>query len=127
MRELLTQFGAAVLDEPAQIAQRLGLRVTETGGIHVKAILRGGAAERAGFCAGDEWLGVELPVRRGVVSSWRLMKLDELPLYLGQNARFSALVSRDRKLVKLPVSLPAAVTTWRILPRDAAALDRWLA
>jgi predicted metalloprotease with PDZ domain len=126
LRELLTQHGVAVLDEPAQMAQRLGLRVTESSGIQVKSVLRGGAGERAGFCAGDEWLGIELPAQRGAASSWRLLKLDELPLYAGPNTRFLALVSRDRKLLKLPLVLPAAVTTWRILAREAATLDRWL-
>ena len=50
---------SACCEEPAQLAQGLGLRVQENGGVQIKTVLRGGAAERAGFAAGDEWLGVE--------------------------------------------------------------------
>ena len=60
LQPLLLQHGVAVHDEPAQLAHRLGLRVSESQGVLVKTVLRGGAAESAGFAPGDEWLGVEL-------------------------------------------------------------------
>jgi predicted metalloprotease with PDZ domain len=53
LQELLLPFGIAVLEEPAQMQQRLGLRVTETSGLQIKTVLRGGAAEQAGFAAND--------------------------------------------------------------------------
>jgi predicted metalloprotease with PDZ domain len=121
LKALLERFGVAVLEEPAQIAQRLGLRVAETGGIQVKTVLRGAAAERAGFAAGDEWLGVEV-----AGTGWRLARLDELLLYVGPGKKFTALVARDKRLLRLDATLPAA-TTWRLALRDAALVTPWLA
>ena len=123
LQPLLERHGVAVHADPAQMAQRLGLRVAETGGITVKTVLRGSAAEKAGFCAGDEWLGVELPGER---EGWRLQKLDDLALYAGTQLRMSALVSRDKRLLRLPLALPEGVTTWRLGTRDSAALAAWL-
>jgi hypothetical protein len=40
--------------------------------------------------------------------------LDDLALLLGPERRFSALVSRDKRLLRLPLLLPQKVTTWRI-------------
>ncbi|MDB5730118.1 MAG: peptidase, partial [Variovorax sp.] len=48
LAELLRAHGVAVLDDPAQRAQELGLRVAEAnGGVRVTVVLRGGAAEQA--------------------------------------------------------------------------------
>ena len=123
LQTLLERHGVAVHADPSHMAQRLGLRVAETGGITVKTVLRGGAAEKAGFCANDEWLGVELP---GDTAGWRLQKLDDLALYAGTHLRMTALVSRDKRLVRLPLVLPEGVTTWRLAARDTAALTAWL-
>lgn len=126
LRELLTRQGVAVLDEPAQPAQALGLRVAEgEHGIEVKTVLRGGAAERAGFCAGDEWLGLETG-RGRTAQGWRLRRLDELAVLASPGERCSALVARDRRLLRLPLALPRAVTTWRLAARDNALLAAWL-
>ena len=134
LKELLAQRGVAVHEDPAQLAQRLGLRVSESAGITVKAVLRGGAAERAGFAAGDEWLGVApaaaagSKARRGAAASagWRLSRLDDLLLYAGKSSHLQALVARDKRLLHLPLSLPAQVTTWRLAIEDAARVDQWL-
>ena len=123
LQPLLERHGVAVHADPSHMAQRLGLRVAETGNIVVKTVLRGGAAEKAGFCAGDEWLGVELPGER---EGWRLQKLDDLALYAGSQLRMTALVSRDKRLLRLPLVVPEGVTTWRLAARDAAALTAWL-
>ncbi len=40
LEELLQPLGVAVLEEPAQLQQRLGLRVTETTGIVIKTVLQ---------------------------------------------------------------------------------------
>ena len=125
LKALLARQGVAVQEDAAQPAQRLGLRVTEAAGIQVKVVLRGGAAERAGFAAGDEWLAVETDARTG--DGWRLHKLDDLALYAGPQRKLTALVARDKRLLRLPLELPEGVTTWRLSLHDAAAAARWLA
>ena len=122
LQALLEHHGVAVHDDPAQLAQRLGLRVAEANGINVKAVLRGGAAEQAGFCANDEWLGVEVGG-----SHWRLHKLDELTLVAGPERQMWAWVARDKRMLRLPLTLPPDVRTWRLAVRDAAVLGAWLA
>ena len=57
---------------------------------------------------------------------WRLSKLDELPLYLGSATRFKALVSRDQRLITLPVVLATRQRTVKLTPRDAAKISQWL-
>jgi predicted metalloprotease with PDZ domain len=122
LEELLLPHGVVVLEEPAQLQQRLGLRATESAGIQIKTVLRGGAAEQAGLAANDEWLGVEV-----AGAGWRMTKLDDLLLYAGNHRKVTALVARDRRLLRLELSLPAAVTTWRLVLRDAARAQPWLA
>ena len=122
LEELLHKHGVIVLEEPAQLAQRLGIRVTETSGVQIKQVLRGGAAELAGIAANDEWVGVEV-----AGNGWRLTKLDDLTLYAGAHKKVTALVARDRRLLRLDLTLPAAVTTWRLVLREAALAQPWLA
>jgi predicted metalloprotease with PDZ domain len=122
LKELLEQHGIAVMEEPSQMQQRLGVRVTETSGVQLKNVLRGGAAEQAGFAAGDEWVGVEV-----AGCGWRLNKLDDLALYAGTHRKVTALVARDRRLLRLELGIPAGVTTWRLAMRDAARAQSWLA
>jgi predicted metalloprotease with PDZ domain len=122
LEELLHSHGVTVLEEPAQLQQRLGLRVSETTGIQIKTVLRGGAGEQAGLAANDEWLGIEV-----AGTAWRMTKLDDLPLYAGHHKKVTVLVARDRRLLRLELNLPAAVTTWRLVLRDAAKARPWLA
>jgi predicted metalloprotease with PDZ domain len=122
LEALLEPHGVVVLEEPAQLQQRLGLRVSETSGIQIKTVLRGGVAEQAGLAANDEWLGVEV-----AGTGWRLTKLDDLLLYAGHHKKVTALVARDRRLMRLELNLPASVTTWRLILRDAARAQPWLA
>ncbi len=129
LEALLQHHGVGVLQEPAQLAQVLGLRVQENGGVLVKTVLRGGAAERAGFAAGDEWLGVEPAPsgkKKSTAGGWRLGKLEDLTLYAGPHTTVQALVARDKRLLRLQLTLPSAVTTWRLVLRDAALAGRWL-
>ena len=130
LTELLERHGVGVLQEPAQLAQRLGLRVAESQGIVVKTVLRGSAAEQAGFCAGDEWLGLEpaTKVKSGLATAagWRLNKLDDLLLYAGKQTKMLALVARDKRLLRLNLSLPPPESTWRLAAKDASLLDAWL-
>lgn len=126
LKELLERHGVAVLEEPAQMAQVLGLRVAESNGIRIKTVLRGGAAESAGFAAGDEWLGIEQGAK-SPGAAWRLMRLDDLLLYAAPNRPMTALVARDRRLLRLQLRLPKAVTTWRLAVRDSKQMAAWLA
>ena len=124
VRQLLTQHGVTVHDDPAQLAQRLGLRITDTHGVVVKTVLSGGAAEKAGFSAGDEWLGVETIKPP---SGWRMQRLDDLLLYAGTAKKVTALVSRDKRILRLELSIPPPATTWRLAVKDAAKVEAWLA
>ncbi|MGV3494621.1 MAG: M61 family metallopeptidase [Ramlibacter sp.] len=121
VRELLEQHGVAVMEDAAQLQQRLGVRVNEAQGLVLKNVLRGGAAEQAGFAANDEWVGVEV-----AGSAWRMHKLDDLLLYAGTHRKVTALVSRDRRLLRLELAIPATVATWRLTLRDAARAQAWL-
>jgi hypothetical protein len=118
--------------------------------VQVKVVLRGGAAEQAGFCAGDEWLAVGASAARGGL--WRLNKLDDLTLYVDQtqgtkSKAVLALVSRDKRLHTLKLTLPAQeredLATWVLragsdnnstkskahsdMDSGAARIDTWLA
>jgi predicted metalloprotease with PDZ domain len=120
LKDLLEQHGVSVMEEPAQLQQRLGVRVHEAQGIVLKNVLRGGAAEQAGFAANDEWLAVEV-----AGTAWRLGKLDDLLLYAGNHRKVTAIVARDRRLLRLDLSIPGAVTTWRLVLRDPARAQTW--
>jgi len=122
---LLSAHGVEMAADPSQPAQRLGLRVAENNGVQVKVVLRGGAAERAGFAAGDEWIGIE-PPGKAAGPGWRITKLDDLALYLGSERKATALVARDRRLLRLPLELPAQDSTWRLVLRDPARAAPWL-
>ncbi len=93
--------------KPAQLAQRLGLRVSEGTAVQIKTVLRGGAGRASRFCRGDEWMGMRSgPGQNG---AWRLHKLDDLLLYAGTpDARSRRLVARDKRLLRLPLSSTTA-------------------
>ena len=130
VKKLLAQFGVDLHDDPAQMAQKLGLRVSEAQGtVTVKVVLRGGAAEKAGFSSNDEWLGVEWAEggKKGAApQAWRLNKVDDLPMLLGKQKAVTALVSRDKRLLRLPLTVPATSTTARIAVKDAKAVTPWM-
>ena len=130
VKSLLEAHGVRVREEPSQWAQALGLRVSETEGIVLKVVLDGGPAAQAGMAAGDEWLGIELPPPRGrpraaACTGWRLTRVDDVPLYAGAEREVLALVARDRRLLRLPLTLPAQATTWRLQARDDAGDSAW--
>ncbi|MFM2427286.1 MAG: hypothetical protein RL707_1112, partial [Pseudomonadota bacterium] len=127
LAKLLAAHGVAVHHDPAQLAQRLGLRVSEDTGVHIKTVLSDSAAHRAGFAPGDEWLGVEVAAKPP--SAWRLKKLDDLTLFAGAAKKVTALVSRDRQLLRLTLALPDAKghTSCRLAIDNAKLVSRWLA
>lgn len=125
LSEMLAAHGVALRAEAAQPAQRLGLRVSEGQGLQVKVVLRGGLAEEAGFSAGDEWLAVEAHGE-----TWRMQRLDDVALYAGREKRVTALVSRDRRVLRLPLALEreggAPEDTVALSLADAPLARRWL-
>ncbi|MBX3610697.1 MAG: M61 family metallopeptidase [Hydrogenophaga sp.] len=126
---LLPALGARVQQDPAPLAQQLGLRVGEAGGsLTIKTVLRDGAAERAGFAAGDEWLGVEFaPARRGQApEAWRVQRLDDVQAMRGERTQLTALVARDRQLLRLALQWPAVQHSQRVTVGDATLLAGWL-
>ena len=123
--ELLEHHGIQVHREPDQMAQQLGMRVKEKQGLYIHQILRGGAAEAAGFASGDEWIAVESttgPAR----GPWRMQTLDDLTVYTGKAKQVLALVCRDKRLLTLPLTMPKATQAIRLSVRDTQAAGLWL-
>jgi len=94
---LLARAGVKWQNQPATLAERWGLRVSEGAltGVKVTAVLRGGAAERAGLAAGDELLAVE---------GWRLRRLDDAAAALPKASAAQLLVSRDQRVFTLALA-----------------------
>lgn len=130
LEKLLAQHGVNVQHDSAQLAQRLGLRVAEDHSVQIKTVLNGSAAHKAGFAPGDEWLGLEVAGKTTsqAPSAWRLKKLDDLALYAGTAKKVTALVSRDRQLLRLNLALPdsKANSTWRLVLDNPKLVARWL-
>jgi predicted metalloprotease with PDZ domain len=106
LADLLATHGVTLQAQPPQLAQRLGLRVTENHGVQIKSVLRGGIAERAGMAPGDEWLGIDVQKQ-----GWRISKLDDVVFYAGKETTLEALIARDGRLLRLPLSLTDRTTT----------------
>ena len=135
LQQLLAQHGINAKAEPAQLAQKLGLRVQENHSVQIKTVLRGGPAEQAGMMAGDEWLAIAADGRR-----WRISKLDDVTLYAGSSNPITAWVTRDRQILELTLHLspatakPAsedadsatAISNLGLEISDKAAAERWL-
>ena len=126
---LLARHGIQVHQEPDQVAQQLGLRVKENNGLFIHQVLRGGAAEKAGFASGDEWLAIECPsgTKQVQAGPWRIHSLDDMTLYGGNAKKLNCLVARDKRLLQLTLTLPAASHAVRLTVADAAKAERWLA
>jgi predicted metalloprotease with PDZ domain len=123
LEKLLTAHGVHIYHDPAQLAQALGLRVVEERGVLIKQVLNDSPAHSAGFAPADEWLGVEVNS-----SVWRLQKLDDVLLYAGWGKKVTALISRDRRILRIPLTLPKAKehSTWRLAIGEANKVKAWL-
>lgn len=123
IEKLLAAHGVTIHRDPAQLAQALGLRVVEERGVLIKQVLNNSPAHTAGFAPADEWLGIEANS-----SMWRLQKLDDVLLYAGWGKKVTALVSRDRQILRIPLTLPKAKehTTWRLAIAEANKVKAWL-
>jgi len=120
LAKLLKDQGIQIHVETGTFADRLGVRHTDSAsGVQIKSVLRGSAAEQAGLAARDEWLGVEVGAK-GQGGHWRIGKLAEVPDLLGKERKLTALVSRDRQLLRLPLTVPQQSSLWRL----EAAKDR---
>ena len=122
LAQLFKVHGIEVNAEPGTLAQRLGVRVTESGGVRIKTVLRHSVAEQAGLSAGDEWLGVHTSGK--TPEGWRIRKLDDITALLGKPKTFTALVARDQRLLQLPVKLGAPVSVWK-LKAESDRASRW--
>ena len=101
LKPLLQQVGIDWRDESPSLTMQLGLRLAESplAGVHVKSVLRDGAAEAAGVSPGDELLAVD---------GWRVRRLDDSQAWLRAGAAFELLLVRDQRLLTLKITPPAA-------------------
>jgi len=125
LASLLERHGVQIHQEPDQVAQQLGLRVKESGGLFIQQVLRGGVAEKAGFASGDEWVAVQ-PAGSDAHGAWRLQSLDDFILCAGNAKKVTAIISRDKRLQSLTLALPKATQAVRLAVKDAALVDAWL-
>jgi predicted metalloprotease with PDZ domain len=97
LQPLLSDVGVRWQAQPPTLAQRWGLRVSESAltGVKVAHVLRGGAAERAGLAPGDELLAVD---------DWRLRRLEEATALLPASGRARLLVARDQRVLTLAIA-----------------------
>jgi predicted metalloprotease with PDZ domain len=128
LKALLEKHGVKILEDDAPLAQRLGLRVAvSNGSVHIKNVLRASSAEQAGLCAGDEWLGVEVHGSNSKTKeAWRITQLEDILPYLGTQTKVTAVVARDKRLLKLPLQISRAPSVWRLGVQDAAKVGAWL-
>ena len=100
LQRLLGHAGVDWLAEPATLAQRLGLRVSESAltGVKLSQVLRGGVAERAGLSAGDELLAVD---------GWRVRRLDDALRVLKPGVAAPWLIARDQRVLPISLQTPA--------------------
>jgi predicted metalloprotease with PDZ domain len=116
LQGLLEQAGVQWQAQAPTVPQRLGIRVSESAltGVRISHVLRGGAGERAGASVNDEVLAVD---------GWRIRRLDDLLRVTVPGGQATLLVSRDQRVLSLPLALPPddAVTGAVTLSADAKA------
>lgn len=125
LAQLLEAHGVQYNREPDQLPQQLGLRVKDGAGVVIHQVLQGGAAHKAGFASGDEWVAVQ-SAKRNASGPWRMQSLDDLMLYCGNSTAVTATVARDKRLLTLDLALPKPTQAVRLSVRDAAAVNQWL-
>ena len=125
LEPLLEKLGVLVQHEPDQIAQQLGVRVKESGGVFITHVLRGSVAEAAGFASGDEWIAVSNGAK-DASDPWRLQTLDDLQLYTGKAKKLTVWIARDKRMTQLSLTLPVASKAWRLNAGDLVRVSPWL-
>ena len=95
---LLERLGITWKTESPSLAQRLGVKVSESAltGIKVTQVMRGGVAETSGVAVGDELLALD---------GWRLRRLDDAQRLLNVSPESALLVCRDQKVFELSLSI----------------------
>jgi len=123
---LLSALGIDWRSESGSWSQRLGLRLTESGGaLKVQSVARGGVAESAGVSAGDEWLAL---------AGWRVRQISDADALGVAEQPLELLCVRDQRvlLLTLPTVSAEAGQQVKLLPvaepvEPARALRRaWL-
>jgi predicted metalloprotease with PDZ domain len=125
LKKLLQHHGVRYDKESVSRSDHLGMKVIEQQGVRVRSVLRESAAEDAGFAAGDEWLGVKVGAGKSR-QAWRLMRLDDLALYVGDARTCHALIARDQRLLTLTLKIPAASDQVKLAISDPHRADAWL-
>jgi predicted metalloprotease with PDZ domain len=94
LEPLLRRFGVEFDRQAATLAQRLGIRVSESAltGVKITHVLSGGAGEAIGLASGDELIAA---------GEWRLRRLDDALRALPTNGSTPLLVARDQRIVSL--------------------------
>ncbi len=107
LRALFNSFGVNWKAQSPTIAQRLGVRASESAlsGIKLNSVLRGSVAEAAGLSAGDEVLAVD---------QWRIRRLDEMQRLLPPKGDVQLLVVRDQRVRSIDLQVPTATDSGAI-------------
>ncbi len=124
LKTVLEPHGICYQEESASRPEQLGLKLNEHKGLVVKAVLRGSAAEQAGFAAGDEWLGVGVPTDPAG-AQWRVHTLDDLAVFLDSATTCQALVARDQRLMTLHLNLLDTVRSVKLSVTDVDRESTW--
>jgi predicted metalloprotease with PDZ domain len=116
LAELLQRFAVDVESQPATLAQRLGVRVSESAltGVKVSHVLRDGAAERAGVAAGDELIAV---------AGWRVRRLDDALRALAPTGETQLVVGREQRVLTLVLDAAALTGAGAVQLKAAADAD----
>jgi predicted metalloprotease with PDZ domain len=130
LKTLLQLQGVELKDEPAQWAQRLGLRLSEGASpLIIKQVLQGGPAHACGLCPGDEWLGLEVPSKSSAKKeAWRMQKIEDWSLFVQDQKEVTLIISRDKRILHIPMKTANMnqTTTPRLLPKDMELISKWL-
>ena len=113
---LLQRFAVEVEQQPATLAQRLGVRVNESAltGIKVTHVLRDAAGERAGLAPGDELIAV---------GGWRVRRLDDALRALAPEGETPLLVGRDQRVLTLAIDGASLVGAGAVQLKPAEKAD----
>jgi predicted metalloprotease with PDZ domain len=100
LESLLAGFAVEYDRQPATLAQRLAIRISEgpLTGVKVTHVLRGGAGEQVGLAAGDEIIAA---------GDWRLRRFDDALRSLAADGRTALLVARDQRILTIALDAGA--------------------
>jgi predicted metalloprotease with PDZ domain len=97
LQDLLQAAGVRWQHSAPSVAQRLGVRLVESGSrLRISHVLDGGIAQAAGLAAGDEWLALD---------DWLVRSSADLLRWLPAQGRAQALVVRDQRVVRRVLAL----------------------